>query len=386
MARIPSLSGLAGFAEKTGSVVRGAGLLGLITGGLVAVFVFIAGWALFANDPLGGEPHAIVSLQQPAPPTAGEGDTETADAMRPSVSGEDGGEGQSAPQFGAGGQSGTIGGQVVISDPLAAADGADKELVETGRHGPLPRIAEDGRRPMNVYARPAPEITPGQPRIALVITGMGLSTAGTEAAIRRLPADFTLAFAPYGRDVRRLSRLARDEGHELLLQLPLEPYDYPDSDPGPHTLLASLPERQNIDRLHWLMARIVGYAGVLNHLGAKFLADENALRPVLEEVRNRGLIYVDDATAPQNRTPGISERLGLPRVKADKVVDRVPTREAIDASLAELIAIATDRGYAIGVASALPGTISAIEDWISVLERRNIAVVPVTMLAMVGPS
>ena len=54
---------------------------------------------------------------------------------------------------------------------------------------------------------------------------------------------------------------ARGEGHEVLLQVPMEPFDYPDNDPGPQTLLTSLDAGQNIDRLHWLMSRFQGYVG-----------------------------------------------------------------------------------------------------------------------------
>ena len=30
---------------------------------------------------------------------------------------------------------------------------------------------------------------------------------------------------------------AREAGHEVLLEVPMEPFDYPDNDPGPQTLL-----------------------------------------------------------------------------------------------------------------------------------------------------
>lgn len=247
----------------------------------------------------------------------------------------------------------------------------------------FPMSANDRSTPM---PGPRRQAAPGQPRIALIVSGLGLSAAGTENAIRRLPSAVTLAFAPYGRDLRRLLRLARTDGHELLLQAPLEPYDYPDNDPGPHTLLTSLPERQNIDRLHWIMSRAVGYVGMLNHMGAKFLADEPSVSAFLSELRDRGLMYVDDGTAPQNHSPQLSERLGMAFVKADKVIDAKPGRDHIDEAMSQLIAIAADRGHAVGVASALPGSVAALSDWLAVLENRNIVVVPVTALARGGSS
>ena len=347
---------------------------------LCAVFAFVVGWSLVVDDPLGGQPRTVVSLDQP-------GDRAGGGNAAPDIRTGDPAQGGSAPE----GQVTVLlpgdmpGGGVIVSDPISGAIDGDRDLVEESRNGLLPKIGADGRRPLQAYARPAPPLASGQPRIALVVAGLGLSAAGTENAIRRLPPEVTFAFAPYGRDLRRLARVARTEGHELLLQVPLEPYDYPDNDPGPHTLLSSLPERQNIDRLQWTMARLVGYVGVMNHMGAKFLTDETALRPVLNEIRNRGILYLEDGAAPQSRSASLGERIGLSQLAADKVIDAVATRDAIDAALADLMEIAADRGYAIGVASALPGTIAALEDWISVLEQRKIAIVPLTALLKSGP-
>ena len=46
----------------------------------------------------------------------------------------------------------------------------------------------------------------------------------------------TLAFSPYADDLPRSVAKARAAGHEILLQVPLEPYGYPDVDPGPPLL------------------------------------------------------------------------------------------------------------------------------------------------------
>src|SRR4029079_18687189 len=85
--------------------------------------------------------------------------------------------------------------------------------------------------------------------------------------------------------------IARADGHEVLLQIPLEPNNYPTENPGPHTLLTTLPPDENMKRLEWLMSRYTGYVGVTNLMGAKFEATQNALTPVLEEVKARGLLY-----------------------------------------------------------------------------------------------
>ena len=73
---------------------------------------------------------------------------------------------------------------------------------------------------------------------------------------------------PYGAEVERLAALARSEGHEILLQVPMEPFNYPDNDPGPQTLLTSLTPEQNLERLYWLMSRMQGYVGLAEAMSA----------------------------------------------------------------------------------------------------------------------
>ena len=146
----------------------------------------------------------------------------------------------------------------------------------------------------------------------------------------------TLAFAPYGADLDRQVSRARDGGHELLLQVPMEPFDYPDNDPGPQTLLTSLDAGQNVDRLQWAMSRFQGYVGIANSMGARFTASEQALAPVLREAGKRGLIYLDDGASPRSLASQIAGANNLAFAKADLIIDAVPTAADVDKALARL--------------------------------------------------
>ncbi len=167
--------------------------------------------------------------------------------------------------------------------PTAGAT-IDQKFVEMTSQGPLPKIAADGVRPADAFAQPVKAIPgkPDAPRIALIVGGLGVSAKSTSDAITKLPGQVTLAFIPYGSAAASVAR-ARAAGHEVLLQVPMEPFDYPDNDPGPETLLTSLTAAQNMDRLHWLMSRFQGYVGLINMMGARFTASEQAFTPVLRE-------------------------------------------------------------------------------------------------------
>ncbi|MEM8743916.1 MAG: divergent polysaccharide deacetylase family protein [Pseudomonadota bacterium] len=257
-----------------------------------------------------------------------------------------------------------------------------KAVVETSRYGPLPKIASDGRRPSEVYARPAKASAAagaGQPaRIAILITGLGLSDIATTQAIDSLPGPVTLAFGPYGRNLDGWVRKARDLGHEVMLQVPLEPFDYPDNDPGPHTLLTSLPAEENLKRLHWIMSRFTGYTGITNHMGAKFAAAQDAFLPVLEELKSRGLIYLDDGTAARSTAGQIARDLGLDYSVSQVVIDEERNAKEIELSLKKLEGIAKEKGLAIGIGTSLPLTIGRVAEWAKQLKAKGIELIPIS--------
>jgi polysaccharide deacetylase 2 family uncharacterized protein YibQ len=187
-------------------------------------------------------------------------------------------------------------------------------------------------------------------------------------------------------DLEKMAERARAEEHELLLQIPMEPFDYPDNDPGPQTLLTSLTPEQNIDRLQWLMSRFQGYVGITSFMGARFTASEQSLTPVLREVGRRGLIYVDDGSTARSIASQLAGGQNLPFAKADIVLDTVPTAVEIDRALARLEMRARESGTAVGYATAQPNTIARIAEWAKKVEAQGILLVPVTMVAIKAKS
>ena len=251
-------------------------------------------------------------------------------------------------------------------------------------HGAIPKIAADGMRPADAFAQPAKALPgkPDAPRIAIIVSGLGVSDSATADAIAKLPGAVTLGFMPYGSDVAALAGRARARGHEILLQVPMEPFDYPDNDPGPQTLLTSLTPQQNIDRLYWLMSRFQGYVGIAGAMGARFTASEPSFAPVLREAAKRGLIFVDDGANPRSLAGRIAGANNLPFAKADVTIDTVPTASEIDHALGRLEMAARERSIAVGISSGLPVSIDHIAKWAKTLADHGIQLVPITAVAL----
>ena len=359
--------------------------LAVLLGLFLAVF---AGFALFGDDPLGGEPIARVSINDKAAsndkPAAAkpEAKSEHGPGMaakqesgdRKTVTIIDGSSGARQEVAIGGGDAGDQG----SAAPAAAMTGVDPRLLEKSRYGMIP-VAAEGLKSFSAYAADADRAKAAQmPVVAVVIGGLGVGAAKTVDAIMKLPAAVTLAFTPYGSDPTKLAERARAQRHEILLQVPMEPYDYPDNDPGPQTLLATLGPDQNIDRLHWHMSRLQGYVGIANFMGARFVATEPAMLPVVNEAAKRGLALFDDGAAPRSVAASLATGQAMPFAKGDVAIDAVPTPVEIDNALAKLESLARERGVAVGTASALPVSIDRIGTWIKGLDRKGILLVPLT--------
>ena len=369
----------------------------ILAGALGLFGIVVVAWAIFVNDPLGGVPTAVVATGSPVIPQAkpaGDGEQHSRHDGPPSDQAPSTNVviPAAAPPPGSktitiiDGSSGKHQDVVIPgkSSGLAPKAPVDQRLLETTHHGAIPKIATDGVRPFTLYAHPRklPADKTDAPRIAIIVGGLGISATGTADALAKLPTPVTLGFAPYGADLDRLAERARAENHEVLLQTPMEPFDYPDNDPGPQTLLTSLTPDQNIDRLHWQMSRFQGYVGIVSYMGARFTASEQSLAPVLRETAKRGLIYVDDGASPRSVASQFAGSHNLPFAKADVVIDAVPTPVEIDRALARLEMAARDHGTAVGLANALPGTVTRIAEWAKKVEARGFVLVPITMVAV----
>jgi polysaccharide deacetylase 2 family uncharacterized protein YibQ len=256
----------------------------------------------------------------------------------------------------------------------------DPALVVDSADGPLPVIAADGRQAWQAYARPF-DPAERRPRIAIVIGELGLSRAPTGAAIAELPAAVTLAFVPYAKDVQYMVREARGRGHEVLIHLPMEPIDYPSSDPGPKALLTSLGAGENIKRLNWVMAQASGYVGLMGAMGSKFTASAEHMQPIIEAVKSRGLLYLDSRTSARSAAAQIARAVDLPFAFNDRFLDASPVAPDIDKELKELERLAQASGAALGIGSAYPVTIERIKAWADGLNSRGFVLAPVSALA-----
>jgi polysaccharide deacetylase 2 family uncharacterized protein YibQ len=247
-------------------------------------------------------------------------------------------------------------------------------LYAPGPGGPLPIVAADGRTPFDAYKRPF--VGNGRPKVALIVGGLGLNARATRQAIESLPPEITLSFAPYAEGLQGWIDEARAHGHEVLLEAPMEPLDYPDNDPGPYTLMADGSPPEIVKKLEWVLSRATGYYGLTNYLGSRFLGSPAAYQAFSGAAAGRGLGFIDDGSGAR-LTAG-----GLPRASAERVIDDQLSKAAIDQQLAALESGAMQRGQALGAGFAYPVTLDKVARWAGSLSDRGFQLAPASALAV----
>jgi polysaccharide deacetylase 2 family uncharacterized protein YibQ len=343
---------------------RGTHVLALGSTGLILTVLLLAGGVEWLGQASDGEPLVLLTLPG-APPTA-----ELAQDQRPVPT---------VPQ--------------PLMQPVAppkimqpiyagAALVADPALIDNTAVGPLPRIADNGRTPMQAYAPPV--AAAGKPRIAVVMSGLGIGAKSTAAALEQLPPAVTMAFVAAAANLQQWVSEARRRGHEALLQVPMEPYDYPDSDPGPNTMRVGLRQDENMERLTWAATRTTGYAGLMNLAGSRLMADADSFVPVLTFAARRGLMFFEFDPAARSIGAQLAAQTRTAYVRSATAIDAEPDAADIDRQLSDLETNARANGSAAATASAYPITLAHIKTWAQGLSGRGFVLVPAS--AIVAPA
>lgn len=228
---------------------------------------------------------------------------------------------------------------------------------------------------LNVATPPA-----DKPMIALVIDDLGLDRKRTARTLK-LAGPMTMAFIPYARDLAKQTGTARNNGHELLLHLPMEPLN-PKVDAGPNHLNTHLAPEDLLDRIHWNLERFDGYVGVNNHMGSRASADTSVMTALMKELRTREMLFLDSRTNPKSIGAKIATLEGVPFAERNVFLDNVNEKGAVLKQLSLLEKVSKKRGFAVGIGHPRDGTIQALKEWLPLIASKGFTLVPISQIIM----
>jgi uncharacterized protein len=259
-----------------------------------------------------------------------------------------------------------------------AAGSGDSSSTQTAMLPPRPETkTPSGQSPAwRRFATTAPVDIRDKPRVAIVIDDLGLDRPRTERVIALAPA-VTLSFLAYSGDLPRLTAAARHAGHEMIVHVPMEPVNTK-IDMGPNGLSTNQPKEEVLRRLNWDLDRFDGYVGINNHMGSRFTGDAQAMGWVMDELKARGLMFLDSRTIAGSIGAKAAAAEGVPFAERDVFLDDEQTATAVDQQLREVEAIAKKKGTVIAIGHPHDVTIAALTRWIASLPQKGIVLVPLT--------
>lgn len=272
-----------------------------------------------------------------------------------------------------------LSGAPTITPSANALPDVNSKLTEQSENGVLPVIGADGTKPWKYYAKPA-NYKKGTPVIAIIVTGLGQNKIVTENAVN-LPEMISLSFTPYSRDTAGWGKASRLTGHETLIDLPLEPSNYPVTDPGPKGLLISKGPQENEKRLEWIMSRYPTGIGFVTSQNEHFSGDVEGFKLLLQSIANRGLLIIMGAEPHKSETKTLVESSTTPLVVADMLIDEELSASAMQMRFTSLEVLAKKRGYAVGILQPYPISIEQLRSWAETLKDKGIILVPVSTIA-----
>jgi len=249
-------------------------------------------------------------------------------------------------------------------------------LTRQSAFGPVP--SKTAGNSLLAYKRPHSRQAGKQP-VSLIIGGLGINRRLTQDAIQSLPADVTLSFAAHSVGLQEWVNSARADGHEVLIEIPMESTNFDPTEPGgDRALRVSLPPAENGRRLDWMLSRAQGYAGLINFNGNAFLTRADVAAPFMDRLSQTGLGFITDGDFQAPSLPVLASSVRQPFKTGHGLIDPSPISRVISARLTGLGQEAQSGAHPVGVGFAYPETIAEVQAWIATLDAQNLQLAPAT--------
>ncbi len=265
---------------------------------------------------------------------------------------------------------------VVALDQWQARHGLKSLLWSSGRP-----VAEARPAPARVASPlpPAPPARGSAPRLAIIVDDLG-SRRDVFDLVREIGRPLAVGVLPDLPLSGWIAVEASRVGLEVLIDLPMEPYRYPEVDPGPGALMMAMPAAELGGRVARHLGALPSAIGATNHMGSRMTEDRARMRAALEPLAQRRLIFVDALTSNHSVAFEEARSLGMRVGRRQVVVDAAGGEAAERGRLDEAGRLAMARGEAIVLAHGHPLTLRLIKEYVPKWEAAGIRLVPVSQL------
>ena len=210
-----------------------------------------------------------------------------------------------------------------------------------------------------------------RPWVALVIDDLGYNPELAEALFK-IDYQLTVSILPNLPYTRSIAQRALQKGKEVILHLPMEPYDYPNAHVEEGTLLISMKDWEIRGLIDKALRELDCAVGANNHMGSRMVEHEEKMRIILEEMKNRGLFFLDSRTSPRSIVYKLAKKMGVKTATRHVFLDGKNEVTYIRKQLDQVAKVALKNGGGIAIGHLQPATIEALRDHLPHLEKKGI--------------
>jgi len=234
-----------------------------------------------------------------------------------------------------------------------------------------------------IAVEPSEAVADQGAQIALVVTDLDRSPVALYRSFLKSPVLFSVALRPDDPEAGRISREVREEQHEVILYLPMEPKGYPRVDPGKDAILLDLSRIEIEDRITRCLSAVGPVQAVVNRLGSAALNDPDVLRAVLDELKRRDLPFIDAHTSGSTMVEEIGEETGARTLPVAATLDGNRAAAAVvRANLKEIVASAVARGSIVVMVTPSTMVLDILEAELPRIKAQGVELVPISRMAL----
>jgi polysaccharide deacetylase 2 family uncharacterized protein YibQ len=204
------------------------------------------------------------------------------------------------------------------------------------------------------------DVQADRPALALIIDDLGYSFEQARQVFQ-LPGEHTFAIIPETPYSRKIAELAHDEGHEVMLHMPMQ--TSADLIIESTALNDGMSEQELTDSVRNMIQDVPYIKGINNHMGSKLTELGYIMRPVMETIRqqNKNLYFLDSRTTALSQAYQQALNAGVPSLKRDVFLDYDHTNtESINYQFKRWLKKAKINGGATAIAHPYQTTIDIL--------------------------
>jgi len=207
--------------------------------------------------------------------------------------------------------------------------------------------------------------------ISIIIDDLGYSWKEARR-VTRLPGPVACAILPHTRFGKKIARLARQQGKEVLLHLPMES-SQKDKDAGPGKLDSTMSDLEIRITIDYGLETVPDATGINNHMGSLLTQSHEYMDRLMRVIqKKKGFFFVDSLTSPRSVAAQAARNHGLPHLVRDIFLDNTRDEQFIEKQFDRLLQLAHQRKHVLAIGHPYPETIAVLERRLPVLGKHGI--------------